>query len=83
MTVSDDDLLRLRHMRDASLEVLAFTTDRQQADLTQDQMLFRAVTMSTGIVGEAASQISQEFREAHPEIPWREIVGMRNYLFHV
>jgi uncharacterized protein with HEPN domain len=39
--------------------------------------------MSMGIIGEAASHVSVEFRDTHPEIPWRQIVGMRNFLIHV
>ncbi len=34
------------------------------------------------IVGEAASRVGAETREAHPSFPWREIVGMRNRLVH-
>jgi uncharacterized protein with HEPN domain len=34
------------------------------------------------IVGEAASQVSAEFRSANPEIPWDEIVGMRHRVVH-
>jgi uncharacterized protein with HEPN domain len=32
--------------------------------------------------GEATKQLSQEFREAHPELPWRRIAGMRDVLVH-
>jgi uncharacterized protein with HEPN domain len=35
-----------------------------------------------GIIGEAARKVSQETRNAHPEIPWSEIIGMRNRLIH-
>ena len=42
-----------------------------------------AVLKAIETVGEAAARISQETREAHPEIPWKEIVGMRNRLVHV
>ena len=34
------------------------------------------------IIGEASSRVTEKMRSAHPEIPWREIVGMRNTLVH-
>jgi len=34
------------------------------------------------IIGEAARNVSEAFREAHPEIPWRRIIGMRHVLAH-
>jgi uncharacterized protein with HEPN domain len=34
------------------------------------------------IIGEAARKVSEEFKEDHPEIPWNEIIGMRNKLIH-
>ena len=33
-------------------------------------------------LGEAAARVSDEIKDAHPEIPWREMVGMRNVLTH-
>ena len=41
-----------------------------------------AVSYNFLIIGEAANQISDGMRAAHPEIPWRVIVGMRNVLIH-
>lgn len=34
------------------------------------------------IIGEAANLLTKEFRNAHPEVPWRDIVDMRNALVH-
>jgi uncharacterized protein with HEPN domain len=34
------------------------------------------------IIGEAARTVSQPFRDAHPEIPWRQIIGLPNVLAH-
>lgn len=34
------------------------------------------------ILGEAARGVSQALRESHPEVPWREMAGMRNVLSH-
>jgi uncharacterized protein with HEPN domain len=83
MNISPDDLLRLRHMRDFAREVIQFTRGAQQADLQTNRMLLRAVCMDIGTIGEAASQVSQEFRDQHPEIPWRDIIATRNFLYHV
>jgi uncharacterized protein with HEPN domain len=83
MNIGDDDLLRLRHMQDYAREVVEFTSDAKRDALDTNRVLLRAITMSIGIIGEAASQVSHEFREQHPSIPWREIIGMRNFLFHV
>jgi len=77
-----DDRTRLQHMREAAGEVVSFTAGRARADLDTDKMLLRALSMSVGMMGEAASRISEATRESAPDIPWRAIVGMRNYLFH-
>ena len=37
---------------------------------------------SIAIMGEAAGKISLEFKNAHPDIPWREMIGIRNVLVH-
>lgn len=78
----NDNRLRLQHMRDACDEVILFTQDAKSDDLGTRIMLRRALMMSLGIIGEAASQVSSDWRDAHPDVPWRDIVGMRNYLFH-
>lgn len=78
----NDDRLRLQHMRDACDEVILFIQDAKPGDLSIHIMLRRALMMSLGIIGEAASQVSSDWRDDHPDVPWRDIIGMRNYLFH-
>jgi uncharacterized protein with HEPN domain len=34
------------------------------------------------IIGEAANKVSREYRDAHPLLPWREMISMRNKLIH-
>jgi uncharacterized protein with HEPN domain len=41
-----------------------------------------AVIRQIQILGEAAKRVSREFRDEHPEIPWRDIAGMRDKLVH-
>ena len=49
----------------------------QEDGRTQD-----AVMRNLQIIGEAVRKISDEFRNEHPEIPWGDILGMRNRLVH-
>lgn len=45
-------------------------------------MCLDAVLYELVVLGEAARRISLEVRQAHPEIPWREIIGMRSVVTH-
>jgi uncharacterized protein with HEPN domain len=47
-----------------------------------NEVLQNAVMRQIQIIGEAARNISDEFKSAHPDIPWKEIVGMRHRLVH-
>jgi len=77
-----DDKTRLRHMLDAAREAASFARASSRAALDANRLLAFGLVKLIEIVGEAASKITREFREAHPEIPWRKIVGMRHVLVH-
>ena len=47
-----------------------------------DENLRLATERRIEIIGEAARRVSPDFKEAHPEIPWRLIVDQRNVLIH-
>lgn len=78
-----DDLIRLRHMLDAAREAVSFARNRRRGDLDKDRMLTLSIAKSIEMIGEAASKVTNESREAYPEIPWTDIVAMRNRLIHV
>ncbi len=77
-----DDLVRLRHMLDATCEAVAFIKDSRREDLDNDRKLTLALVKDIEIIGEAAYQISEETRQNLPDIPWDDIVGMRHRLVH-
>lgn len=77
-----DDLTRLRHMKDAAEEILDFMVDKTKEDLARERMLTLAVVKDLEIIGEAASKISDDCRDRHPTLPWKEMIGMRNRLVH-
>ena len=78
-----DDLIRVRHMLEAAREAVLFARNRTRKDLDNDRMLTLSIVKSVELIGEAATRISKEARDTHPEIPWTDIVAMRNRLIHV
>ena len=47
-----------------------------------DILIYFAVMKNVEIVGEAAYMLSAEFKESHPQTPWKIVQGMRHYLVH-
>ena len=80
--MKEADTIRLQHMLDAAREVLLFAEGRKREDLNADRMLMHALIRIVGIIGEAASRVSQEAREQAPDIEWRDVIDMRNRLIH-
>ena len=50
--------------------------------LAGDRILSRACLKSLEIVGEASRNISEDLKKKYPQIPWRQMTGMRNKLVH-
>ncbi len=74
-----DDRVSLRQMLEHIEEAVALVKDRKQEDLDADRLLFLALLKLVEIVCEAATRVSNDIQAAHPDIPWREIVGTRNH----
>ena len=74
--------VRLGHMLDASREAIALARGRTRQDLAEDRILELALTRLVEIVGEAASRVPRDQQARYPDIPWADIVGMRNRLVH-
>jgi uncharacterized protein with HEPN domain len=51
-------------------------------EFLQSELHQNAVMRPLGIIGEAASRVSQETKDEYPEIPWHQMIGMRNRLVH-
>jgi uncharacterized protein with HEPN domain len=69
-------------MLNHSREAVTLVQGKRRADLDSERILNLALVRLIEIVGEAANRVSAETRSGHPEIPWQEIMSMRNRLIH-
>jgi uncharacterized protein with HEPN domain len=69
-------------MLDYSREAVGLLRDRKRADLDVDRTLGLAILRCVEIVGEAASRVPVDIQGRYPNIPWPQIIGMRNRLVH-
>ena len=82
MSAERDERVYLSHMLAAAQTAVAYLGDRSMEALAEDQMRVDATVRQLEILGEAASQVSDDFRSDHPQIPWRKAVATRNVLIH-
>ena len=69
-------------MLDHAEEAVALSRGKTRGDLDADRLLNLALVRLLEIVGEAANRIPPDARNLYPEIPWYQIIGLRNRLIH-
>ena len=72
----------LRDLLDAVEKIQNFIKDLGFESFKQDDKTKFAVIRGLEIIGEATKHISEEVRNKYPEIPWKEMAGMRDILAH-
>lgn len=83
MTEPDSrDPTYLAHMLEAIGRIRRYVGRKRRAAFLRSALLQDAVIRNIEIVGEAAARVSPGFAARNPEIPWREIVGVRHRLIH-
>jgi uncharacterized protein with HEPN domain len=76
-----DPVAYLQHIRDCCVQVAKCGEIRRNGEIPES-ILLDAVCRNLEIIGEAAGKVGPEFRAAHPEIPWRQMISARNILIH-
>jgi uncharacterized protein with HEPN domain len=66
----------------AARDALSFVYGLSLEQFAASRIHQQAVTKALETIGEAAGRISEQARAEHPEIPWREVTGMRHRLVH-
>ena len=62
--------------------ILRYASGISKLELEINDEKLSAILYQITIIGEATKRLSQEFRQQHPEIPWREMAGMRDVIVH-
>ena len=76
-----DDLGRLRDILDAIARVERYIEKGRQ-EFERNELYQVWIVHHLQIIGEAARGISRGLRSAHSEVPWTDVIAMRNILIH-
>lgn len=73
----------LEHMLEDAKDIVDFSQAvGSLEELRNHSLTKKAIVMSLLNIGELASKLSEEFIDSHAQIPWRSMIGMRNYAAH-
>lgn len=67
---------------DSLTRILKYSKDLSYEDLIKNEMAVDAIIRNFEIIGEAAKYIPDYFKDKYPELPMKEMIGMRNILIH-
>jgi uncharacterized protein with HEPN domain len=77
-----DPAIALKQILAHAREAVQITVGKTRADLDNDRLLNLALTRLIEIIGEAAYRVPDEIKGQHPELPWLQMVSVRNRLIH-
>lgn len=77
-----NDKQYLRHIIEAIESIEEYLQGVSYDKFVSNKMILDAVVRELSIIGEASKNLSDDFREEHVDIFWRQIKDMRNFLIH-
>ncbi len=77
-----DDIVYLKHISEAVNDIEQYVSGFNFESFILDKKTADAVLRKLEVIGEAANNLSESFRNIHPEVPFRNMVDMRNIVIH-
>lgn len=73
---------RIKHILDTIEMLISARTKHTKEDLIADPIIFYGFSRVLEIIGEAVYMLTKEFKNLHPEVPWRDIERFRHVMVH-
>ncbi len=77
-----DDSIYLEHIENSLNKIITYSSDINREAFLENTQLQDACIRQIEIMGEATKRISDTFKEKHPEVPWKDMAGIRDKLIH-
>jgi uncharacterized protein with HEPN domain len=77
-----DDTIYLEHIEDNLKRIILYASGISREAFLENIQLQDACIRQIEIMGEATKRVSDSFKERHPEVPWKDMAGMRDKLIH-
>lgn len=75
-------ILFIQHISDSIFDINTFISGLSKEEFMKDKKIQYAVVRCLEMIGEAAKNVSADFKDKYPEVSWRDIAGMRDKLIH-
>lgn len=72
----------IKHILENIEDIEKFSKGISEKEFEENSMIQKAVIKSLEIIGEATKNISGDIKRKYSEIPWKDIIGMRDKLIH-
>jgi len=76
------DKVYLRHILEAVEKIESYLAGISYEDFSKNSMAIDAVVRELEIIGEASNNLTERFREEHPDMFWAKMKAMRNFIIH-
>ena len=82
MREAEKDPVRLQHILDAIDNLLESYSQIDFKNLSNRDIRYFGIVKLLEIIGEASYMLTNDFKNKHPETPWKQIIDMRHILVH-